>query len=82
MRERLKARAESLGRVDDDNDSTIKKRLDTFTNETRDVIDHYDRRHLLVRVDGSGSREDVHILVAAAMDMVFARTKISSVFKR
>src|SRR4051812_35167822 len=55
MKERLAARAEILGRVDD-NESIIKRRLDTFANETKEVIDHYDQSHLLIRIDGLGSK--------------------------
>ncbi|KAK5053289.1 hypothetical protein LTR84_002263 [Exophiala bonariae] len=77
MRDRLKVRAEMLGRVDD-NDLAIQKRLDTFSNETQEVINHYEKRKLLINVDGSGSKEDVQARFAAAVDMALARTKSNS----
>lgn len=40
MKERLKARAKTLGRMDD-NESIIKRRLETFAKETKDVIEYY-----------------------------------------
>jgi adenylate kinase family enzyme len=71
MKERLAARAEILGRVDD-NESIIKRRLDTFANETKEVIDHYDQSHLLIRIDGLGSKYEVQSRVSAAVDKAFA----------
>jgi adenylate kinase len=40
MTERLLERGKTSGRVDD-NEETIKKRLDTFHNQTKPLIDHY-----------------------------------------
>lgn len=43
MTARLLKRAETSGRVDD-NEETIKKRLKTFHNLTQPVVDHYDKQ--------------------------------------
>ena len=43
MTERLLKRGETSGRVDD-NEETIKKRLQTFHNQTKPVIDYYSKQ--------------------------------------
>lgn len=40
MTQRLLERGKTSGRVDD-NEETIKKRLETFHNQTKPLIDHY-----------------------------------------
>lgn len=49
MTKRLLHRAQTSGRVDD-NEETIKKRLDTFHRHTVPVLDLYDRRGNLAHV--------------------------------
>ena len=49
MKNRLLKRGESSGRVDD-NEATIKQRLDTFHQVTKPVIDHYDKQKKLKTV--------------------------------
>ena len=49
MKERLLARAETSGRVDD-NEDTIRKRLKTFENQTKPVIDYYDSQNKVRKV--------------------------------
>jgi adenylate kinase len=44
---------------DDDKPETVRNRLATYQKATAPLIDYYDRQGLLVRVDGSGSPEDV-----------------------
>jgi len=44
MKKRLMKRAETSGRVDD-NEETIVKRLKTFHDHTRPVIEYYDKQH-------------------------------------
>lgn len=40
MEQRLLSRGKTSGRADD-NPETIKKRFETFTNETKPVVDYY-----------------------------------------
>jgi len=49
MKKRLLKRAETSGRVDD-NEETIKKRLKTFHNLTQPVIDHYSTQSKVCKV--------------------------------
>jgi adenylate kinase len=54
LRRRLLARAESEGR-DDDTPEVIRRRLEVFAAMTRPVIDRYQRRGIMVTVDGTRS---------------------------
>lgn len=53
MTQRLLKRGETSGRVDD-NEETIKKRLETYYNATEPVIAFYDKRGIVRKV-GSAS---------------------------
>ncbi len=50
MKNRLLKRGESSGRVDDNEDS-IKQRLDTFHQVTKPVVDYYDKQKKLKKVN-------------------------------
>lgn len=66
MEQRLLKRAETsgknynyiLGRADD-NPETIKKRLDTYTNETLPMIAYYNREEKVITVKAEHSIEEV-----------------------
>lgn len=53
MTERLLERGKTSGRVDD-NEETIKKRLDTFHNQTKPVVDHYAAKDKTIKVCSTG----------------------------
>lgn len=55
---RLVGRAEEEGR-EDDTEETIRKRMEVYRASTRPLIDFYDRRGLLYRVDGVGAPDEV-----------------------
>lgn len=65
--QRLKKRAEIEGRGDDADENAIRRRLELFDHETAPMIEEYDARGLVRRVDGLGSVEDVHGRIAAAL---------------
>ena len=44
---------------DDDNEETVRDRLDVFDENTQPVIDYYDEAGELVRVEGHGTPDDV-----------------------
>jgi len=48
-----------LGVRDDDRPETVRQRLATYQKNTAPLIDYYARQGLLVRVDGSGSPDEV-----------------------
>ncbi|PFX19436.1 Adenylate kinase isoenzyme 5 [Stylophora pistillata] len=58
MKRRLLARGETSGRVDD-NEETIVKRLETFDNETKPVIEYYESQNKVKKILAEGSPDDV-----------------------
>ena len=64
---RLIERGQRSGRVDDQS-NVAPKRLEVFAQELPPVLDHYARRGLLRRVDGSGDIDQVHRQVMAALN--------------
>jgi len=67
MTKRLLKRAETSGRVDD-NEETIKKRLATFHNHTRPVIDHYAKGGKTQTIKAEGSIDEIFSQVQAFLD--------------
>jgi len=55
---RLSARAADEGRSDD-NDSTIRNRMEVYRRQTQPLLDYYAERGKLRRVDGMGSVDEV-----------------------
>lgn len=43
----------------DDNLESLKKRFDTYLNETKPIIDHYDKLNLVRKIDATRNVEDV-----------------------
>jgi adenylate kinase len=52
---------------EDDQEETIRKRLDVYHSQTEPLIDYYDRAGLLRRFDGRRSAEEVHDHLRAAV---------------
>lgn len=62
-KEELDACTEAGGellRRDDDNEDTIRNRLEVYKRETAPLIDYYDERGLLRRVDAEGEMDEVY----------------------
>ena len=74
MKERLHLRANSLGRMDD-NEPTIQKRMETFRTTTKFVLDHYEQRHKVYQVDGAGTKEAVHTRILDVVDKILAKQR-------
>jgi len=55
---------DSFYQRDDDKEDVIRNRLEVFKNTTQPVLDYYERRGILITVDGLGAIDDVttHIL--------------------
>ncbi|HEY6810009.1 MAG TPA: adenylate kinase [Propionibacteriaceae bacterium] len=64
---RLLKRAEIDGRADD-NEETIRVRLQVYADQTEPLLDVYRSRGLLVEVDGLGGVDEVSERVFAALD--------------
>lgn len=65
--ERMAKRAKIEGRSDD-NPETIKARLDVYEKETKPLLDTYDKRGLLVRINGVGGIEEITESIVEALD--------------
>lgn len=68
---RLLRRAEIEGRADD-NETTIRHRMDVYTGDTRPLLNDYRGRGLLVEVDGNGTIAEVGARLVAALDEYLA----------
>ncbi len=64
---RLVNRGKTSGRADD-NLETIKKRLDTYNNETAPVIDFYKEDGKLSNVKGTGTVEEIFARICEVID--------------
>uniref|UniRef100_K7FSU1 Adenylate kinase isoenzyme 1 n=1 Tax=Pelodiscus sinensis TaxID=13735 RepID=K7FSU1_PELSI len=67
MVKRLLKRGETSGRVDD-NEETIKKRLDTYYKATEPVIAFYEKRGIVRKLSAEGSVDDVFVQVCTHLD--------------
>jgi adenylate kinase len=61
------------GQRADDNKDVLQNRLEKFHNKVTPVLDFYDRRGLLLRIDGRQSRSAVSEAIFAALDSRQAR---------
>jgi adenylate kinase len=59
VRERIKGRAKTLGRADDQSEERITRRLHVYHQETLPVIDYYEKQNKLYKVKGVGPIEEV-----------------------
>jgi adenylate kinase len=64
--DRLRKRATEQGRSDDD-ESVVRHRLDVYREQTEPLIDIYDSRGVLVKVDAIGAIDDVTDRIVAAL---------------
>ena len=68
------ARATSRGEGRaDDSEAVARHRLEVYTEHTKPLIDYYDGRGLLVKVDAAPPIEDVSREIFAALDEVKAK---------
>lgn len=68
---RLVARGRAEGRADDTIE-TIQHRMDVFVEQTEPLLDAYDRRGILVQVDGDASIEEVNERIHTALTILAA----------
>jgi len=65
---RLTLRAEQEGRSDD-TEEAIAKRLDIYETETAPIIDIYEQRGIVDRIDGVGSLDEITERIFAALEV-------------
>ncbi len=51
----------------DDAEETVLNRLEVFKKQTQSLIDHYERKNVLVRVDGSKKKEDTQAEIVSVL---------------
>ncbi|MDF1486961.1 adenylate kinase [Tessaracoccus caeni] len=64
---RLLARAAKEGRADD-NEDTIRRRMEVYAGQTAPLLIHYEMKGLLVEVDGTGSIDEIRERMFAQLD--------------
>jgi len=69
---RLLTRAETEGRSDD-NEDTIKHRLELFHEVTKPVVDYYDKRGMVITVDAMRSIDEVAEEILAKLEQLRPR---------
>ncbi|KAJ5204164.1 adenylate kinase [Penicillium cinerascens] len=67
MEKRLLKRGETSGR-DDDNEESIRKRFRTFVETSMPVVDDFEKKGKVVKVQATGSVEDVFAQVKAGIE--------------
>ncbi|KAK6011455.1 adenylate kinase, partial [Ostertagia ostertagi] len=73
---RLLHRAKTSGRADDNMD-TIKKRLKTFTTATAPVVDYYEKKKKLIRIDAQGTIDEIFAVVQQHLDKLIPSEKVT-----
>lgn len=64
---RLLDRAHKEGRADD-NEDTIRRRMEVYAGQTAPLLFHYEKRGVLVEVEGTGSVDEVRDRMLAAVE--------------
>ena len=64
---RLAGRAQEQDRAEDEDEGAIRRRLELFDRETEPLLDFYDGRGLLVRVDAKGGMDEVAERITQAL---------------
>jgi adenylate kinase len=68
LRRRLAGRATEQDRAEDDDEDAIRRRLELFDRETEPLLDFYERRELLARVEAEGDPDEVAVRIAKALE--------------
>ena len=66
---RLLERGRRSGRSDD-NEVTIRNRLNVYNESTRPLLDFYRQRGILIEIDGAGAVEEITARIRAALDPI------------
>ena len=75
MRERLLARGETSGRADD-NEETIVKRFRTFVEQSKPVVEEFDKEGKVFSISSEQSPDDVFLEVKKALDNVLLPAEV------
>ncbi|CAB3401078.1 unnamed protein product [Caenorhabditis bovis] len=69
---RLLHRAQTSGRADDNID-TIRKRLHTFVTATQPVVDYYDKKGKLVKINAEGTVDSIYAIVSENLNKITSK---------
>ena len=58
----------ALAAREDDTEETLKQRLHDFATQTKPTLDLFERKELVVKVDGRGTPEQVHAAIRKGLD--------------
>ena len=58
LEKRILERAKSSGRADD-NPESLKKRIITYENETKPIIEFFEKQNKLIRIDAERCKQDI-----------------------
>lgn len=61
---------------DDDAEDTVKMRLEVYAASTRPLLDYYDRKVLLAKIDGIGRPEEIEQRILTALNLSGAAKKV------
>lgn len=75
MTERLIKRGETSGRIDD-NQETIKKRLETFHEQTTPILGYYGKQGKLITIDAHRKPDDVFTDVTQALERLMEQHQV------
>lgn len=68
IKQRIKARAKSSGRADDQDETKVATRMQVYYQETQPLIAYYEKQRKLFQVDGVGDIEAVFKRMVAILD--------------
>lgn len=57
----------SLYRRDDDNEATVKNRLDVYESSTAPLLDYYEKAKCLIKIEGVGNIEEINAKIISAL---------------
>ena len=64
----MQVTGEDLVQRSDDNEETLRKRLDTYCTQTMPILEFYEKLGLLVKIDASKKPDEVWEQVKGAVD--------------
>lgn len=73
LRSRIRFRAQSSGRVDDQDEEKISNRIRVYKEETLPVIDHYEKKGKFHSVRGVGSIDEIFLNLYTIIDQLHKR---------
>ena len=76
LMQRLLERGKTSGRADD-NEESIKKRLETYHQESQEVIDHYKEKGKVIEIDGARTIDEVRTDCIAEIQKIWKVEKLS-----